>query len=182
MTLILALEHRGKVHMIGDRISVDSSDAARVVRDAKVFRSGEWLLGVAGCWRAMSLLKFKLRAPKISAADDVDRAVNVELVDSIRSLFTSEGYAKEAAEAGETEWQLLAGLRGKLYFVDSEFSVWRSADGMDGAGHTVAIAAGTAALSAQRPINRPEKALRKAAQIAADGCSAIRGPFDYLTT
>lgn len=182
MTLVLGLEHRGKVHLVGDRISVDASDSKRIVRTEKIFQSGQWLFGVAGCWRALSLFKFKLRAPKVDQGSDVERVANVDLVDSIFSLLTAEGYDNSAdPESKDTKWEMLAGARGHLYTIDSDGSIWRSADGIAAIGHAGGAAASVAATQAQRPIGRPERVMRKSAALAAEGCADVSGPFDYLS-
>lgn len=182
MTLILGLEHRGRVHLTGDRISVDASDCKRVVRTEKVFRVGQWIIGVAGCWRALSLFKFKLRAPKIDSGADIERLANVDLMDSIRNLLTAEGYDNSCdPESKDTKWEMLAGAKGHLYTLDSEGSIWRTDDGIAAIGHAGGAAAAVAATAAQRPIGRPERVLRKSMGLAADGCADVSGPFDYLT-
>lgn len=180
MTLILGLEHRGRVHMLGDRISIDSEDGARIVRDPKIFTSGEWVFGVAGSWHVAGLVRFRLQPPRMARTASPLEA-GFELENHIRRVLTAEGYTPRT-DTEDTSWELLAGWRGTLFTLDSAFSTTRPADGVEAVGASLGVAAARAALLAQKPFrSAPELVMRRAAQIAADGCAAVRGPFDYLS-
>lgn len=174
MTLLLGLEHRGRCHLLGDRISIDSDSAVTIVREPKIFRSGEWLIGIAGSWRVGNLAQLKLRAPRSGSP--------VELFEALAAVLTAAGYASPSGPDTDVPWEALAGFRGQLHYLDADGTCTRSADGITAAGHNIGASAARAALAAQRPFRRsPELVMRKAAQISADGCAAVRGPFDYLT-
>ncbi len=182
MTLLLGTEHRGKVHLIADSISVDGDGAINVTDTPKVWRSGPWVVGVAGSWRILSLLRWRVTLPAVRLDDDVCRVINVDLVDAIQAAMREAGYSSED-EKNEVSWECLVGARGALFYLDATLGVIHPHDGIASAGHKIVAASGAAALRSQRPWKRgAEHALRRAAEAAEESGSDARGPFTYVST
>jgi hypothetical protein len=174
VTLILGLEHRGKVHLLGDRISIDGNNVRTRCAAPKVFRLGCWAVGSAGSWRLLALLQRKFRPPKNSDAFD--------FVDELRAMVAREGIDEEPSEDSPVTWEVVFGCAGRVHYVDSLGSYVPPADGVAVAGADSAFVAVRAALMAQKPFKRSAEAhMRKAAQITAELSAEVMGPFDYIS-
>lgn len=182
MTLLLGAEHRGKVHLLADSITVDGDGAINVTDTPKVWRSGPWVVGVAGSWRVLSLLRWRLELPDVAVGDDIPRAVNVELLDAMQAVLREAGYSVDD-EKNEVSWECLIGIGGSLFYVDATLGPIHPRDGIASCGHKIVASSGAAALRSQRPWKRgAEHALRRAAEAAEESGSDARGPFTYVST
>lgn len=174
MTLILGLEHRGRVHLLGDRVSIDGNNVRTRCASPKVFKLGSWAIGAAGSWRLLALLQRKFRPPRSADAFD--------FVDELRAMVAREGIDEEPSEDSPVTWEVVFGTAGHVHYVDSLGSYVPPADGLATAGADSAFIAARAALMAQKPFKRTAEAhMRKAAQITAELSAEVLGPFDYVT-
>jgi hypothetical protein len=177
VTLLIGAEHRGRVHLIGDSISIDGDEALNVVDTAKVWRSGEWVIGVAGSWRVLGLFRWRLSLPRLASEANVEEVANTEVVDAMQSVLRDAGYDVND-EKGEVSWECLIGARGSVFYTDASLGFVHPRDGVAAAGQRIVAAAGVAALRAQRPWKKGvEHALRRAAEAAEEGGTSVRGPF-----
>jgi hypothetical protein len=143
LTCIAAVVHDGGVWMGGDSAGVSGYDLA-IRRDAKVFRTGEFLFGFTDSFRMGQLLRYSLTLPdlRLLDGDDVPRFMATRFVDAVRDCLKAGGYAEkhDDAERGGT---FLVGFRGRLFRVCSDYQVCESADGYDAIGCGHAVAAGS---------------------------------------
>ncbi len=175
MTLILGLEHRGRTHLLGDRIVIDGNQGVSLTAAPKVFQLGSWVVGGAGSWRLLALLGRKFRPPRGSDP--------IEFVDELRAMVTREGIEEQPSDDSPIVWEVLFGRAGSLYFLDSVGGfIPRDTTGIMSCGGDSAYITSRAALIAQRPFKRTAEAhMRRAAQITAELSAECRGPFDYVS-
>ena len=160
----------------GDSLSSDGSSVI-VRRDPKVFRVGEFLIGFTSSYRMGQLLRFSLKPPKLAVGGDVERYMNTDFIDAVRDCFRDGGYltVEDSQESGGI---FLAGFRGRLFRVGSDFQVGESWSGLAAIGSGDEVATG--ALYAAKKI-RPDMQTEQLALLALDAAEAnscnVREPF-----
>jgi len=146
MTCIVGLEHNGGVTIGGDSMLSDFWAGASMVTP-KVWKRGEFVYGYCGSLRAGQILRYIFAAPQLPDSD-TDDALEEYLVnewsETLRQTFLDAGNAKVKHEVQTTpnSW-FLFGIRGRLYTMQSDFSVWRTTRGYAsiGSGEQFALGA-----------------------------------------
>lgn len=120
MTCIVAIVDRGKVHIGAD--SLGSNGFTKEVRvEPKVFDNGEFLIGGTSSFRMLNLLRWKFNPPTVKDGDDLHKFMCTEFVDSVRKLFTDNGYSVTTEDW--VSGVFLVGIRGRLFKIESDFQV-----------------------------------------------------------
>lgn len=123
----------GRVYIGGDSAGV-SGWSIRTRADAKVFKRGEWVFGFTESFRMGQLIRYQLTLPKPPERPrEMDRWLATTFIDALRQTFKDGGYAiaKNEQEFGGT---FLVGLRGRLYYVGSDYQVGECLHGFDAVG------------------------------------------------
>lgn len=176
MTCIVAIKDGGKVHMGCDSIGTDGwrKDART---KPKLFRVGPLLIGSSGSFRMSDLLREHVTAPKLLPDEDAVRWMVKEFIPTIREQFKSGGFArvKDGAEAGG---QILVALRGRLFFIDSDYQVGETSRDYDCLGSGEPFAMGSLFSTHGQPVG---DRLRIALEAAHEMCATVSPPFHYLS-
>ena len=122
MTCIIAVAENGKVYMGGDSRVSTGSGYTRVKREKKVFRIGEFLIGVSGSVRGDNLLKFSLDVSKNTGEDDFKYMVT-SVVPVLRELFKDAGHSEIDNNVEGVGNYLLIGYRGVIYNFSGDFQI-----------------------------------------------------------
>ncbi|MFE6025551.1 hypothetical protein [Streptomyces niveus] len=177
MTAIVGLVHRRRVHLAGDSAGVAGYQLTVRV-DAKVFRSGPYVMGFTSSFRMGQLLRHSLTAPQPEG--DLEQFMCTRFVDAVRTCLKDGGWARKDAEQ-EEGGTFLVGVHGRLFTLDSDYQVAESADGYDAAGCGDQLALG--ALHATATLGmKPRQRLTAALTAAVHHSAGVRGPFTYATT
>lgn len=174
MTCIIGLAHEsGEVFIGADSAGFDG-DGWEIQPQAlpKVFGIGEFLLGYTTSFRMGQLLQYSLDLPPHDETlTDLEYMVR-HFIEAVRSCLKGGGFAKieDNQEEGGT---FLVGYRGRLYTVQSDFSVLVPRDGLDACGCGRRYALGAMAVMTCPPAERIMYAL----EVAARFSGGVTGPF-----
>lgn len=120
MTCIVGIVSKGKVYIGAD--SLGSNDFKKVVRrEPKVFENGDFLIGGAGSFRMLNLLRWKFNPPTVKDGDDLHKFMCTEFVTALSELFKENGYGVTSYD-----WKggnFLVGTKGRLFEFGSDFQV-----------------------------------------------------------
>lgn len=176
MTTIAGVAERGRVLIGADSAGV--TDWSLTIRmDAKVFRSGPYLVGFTYSYRMGQLLRYVFKPPvPPKCPGRLMRFMAVEFVDALRVSFKAAGWSRmrDGQEEGGT---FLVGVRGRLFRIEGDYQVGESRSGYDAVGCGGDVARG--ALFAART-TKPRARVLLALRAAEQHSCGVRGPFVIL--
>lgn len=184
MTCCVGLERNGRVWLGADSASVDQESlAVDVVREAKVFTRGEFVIAFAGPWRAGQILRHAFY-PNVRTDLKTDEGYMVlEVVEHIRRLFHKHGFEIEQdEESAAGGFELLIGYHGKLFKVEDDLHVERSTLPYNAIGCGSDYALGSMYTSGQYDALAPFPRLRieLALEAAAKHNAGVAPPFTVI--
>lgn len=174
MTCIVGLVNKGSVWMGGDSACTSGWDLTLKIQP-KVFRNGEFLIGLAGSPRMAELLEHAFTPPAIEGG--LYKYMVTKFVDEVRACLKTGGYAYKENEHENTEDIFLVGIRGRL------FSIWQDYHVGEYQGQGYSVGCGSAyALGSLFATERKPAAERitKALEAAEFYSAGVRGPFTVL--
>ena len=176
MTCIVGVSQSGKVCIGADSAGTGGWDQ-RIRSDLKVFVNGPMVFGFTSSFRMGQLLRYRLDVPHHSADVTDDLAyMTGPFIDAVRQCLKDGGFAttKDGAEVGGT---FLAGYRGSLYCIQSDYQVEMTAEPYNAVGCGHAYALGALFHSGRlAPQVRIEQALEASAAFSA----GVAGPFTII--
>jgi 20S proteasome alpha/beta subunit len=178
MTVIVGLETENGVIIGGDSATVSSIEFTIAKTESKkVFRVGEFLIGCAGSFRMMQVLRYGFKADKQNPELMSDEEyLAIVFTRALRDCFEDNAYRD--FESNEGGGEFLLGYNGNLYVVCPDYQVNRSSNGFNAVGGGATYALGSLATSeGHEPMERVKKALEVSAHLSA----GVRGPF-YIET
>ena len=172
MTCIVAVAETGKVWIGGDS-AVSIGDSIEIQRDPKVRKRGKIVIGTAGDGRWENVIHYGVKIPDITA--DLDNWVSVDLCDAIRQYLRQCG----ETEAEKPEGDLLIGVRGRIYNIDSDWCCFKPVNSYAaiGSGSSAALAALDAGIR-----GTPKNRIKRALEIAEKRTPFVRRPFRIVST
>lgn len=144
---------------------------------AKVFRNGDLLIDTCGSVRASNLLRYSLVVPEHHPTDMDDFAyITTRVVEAIRECFKNAGAIATTATniEGNDDSEFLVGYRGRLYSINSDWSVMETIDPFCAMGSGEEFAFGALHASKGKPA---KKRVRIALEAAARFSATCGGPF-----
>lgn len=145
-------------------------------QDAKLFRTGPFLMGFTTSFRMGQLLHYAFKPPDHPARMSAAKFMCTRFVDAARECFKEGGFARKKDEK-ETGGTFLVGYQGHLFQVESDYQVGIARDGFDAVGCGGEVALGS--LFATTGME-PHARIRLALQAAARFCNGVRGPFRIM--
>lgn len=177
MTAIVGLAHDGAVHIGADSGASDGW-RSNVRSDAKVFRTGPYLIGFTTSFRMGQLLHHAFKPP--APTGNLERFMATTFVDAVRDCLKDGGWA-ETSHDRESGGQFLVGVAGgRLFEVCGDYSVGEEAAGYNAVGSGYLVALGslyTTGETRMAPRRRVQVALEAAERFIGD----VRGPHTVLT-
>jgi len=179
VTCIVGIETDDGVVIGGDSAGTSPNFSFVQISDEKVWIDGAWIFGVCGNFRLSQLLRHALTLPQIPESDDdLEKFLVMDFMDAVRSTILDSGVvqSKNAVEQ-IVDSDFLVGVRGRLYLVQCDFSIIRSALGYYATGCGMDIALGSLHSTPQLAARTRAK---KALEAAAQHNSAVAPPFTIL--
>ena len=175
MTCIVGLVEDGKVYIGADSCSVDGWET-RVLRVAKVFRLGEFIIGYTTSFRMGQILQHHLSIePKQENEPDEAYLVRV-FIEAARKCLKDFGFTTVDKNV-ESGGVFLVGYRQRLYRVSSDFQITEFEERLDAVGRGREYALGAMlALRDVTPVDRIQQAL----SITGHLCGVVMGPYQVL--
>jgi ATP-dependent protease HslVU (ClpYQ) peptidase subunit len=170
VTTIIGVEFANRCIVLGDSRIVGDSKIYSHPDMVKVVTNGNYLVGVAGDVRALQVVLHTWKPPALLAKDKTDlfKFMVNKVAPSLKQLVTDAGLLDNKSADKEFEINVIIGLNGSLFEIDSDFAVSRNSDGYYAIG-----TGGDYALGALYAGVTPEQA----ADIAAVNDSKTAGPF-----
>jgi len=147
-----------------------------VRKDAKVFRVGQYAIGITGSFRMGQLIQHAFQPPRFNGAGPTHKFMCTAFVDALRTCLKAGGFLK--IENGVEEGGFfLVGAAARLYRIESDLQVGESVLPYDAIGCGAEIALGAMyATAAMEPKVRLRRALGAAEQFSA----GVRRPFHCM--
>jgi len=173
MTAIVGIAEKGKVWIGGDSQGTRGGTKVRLA-EGKVTFNGEFLIGTCGTHRLANLARHIFVPPPLVAAADLDGYMAREFSDAWRECVRSSGQLNVENGYESCDGNMLVGVRGRLYELDSSFGAVRSLDcyAAIGSGDNIALGA----LHVTKG-TKPEKRVRLALEAAAKWNDGVSAPF-----
>lgn len=144
--------------------------------DAKVFKNGEFLIGICGSFRGGNVLRYNLKPPPINSS--LDRYMNTDFVEAVRDTFTEQGTMAKYDNEDYSSVSFLVGVRTKLYIVEGDYQVGIPRDVFTTIGSGMYYALGYLEATAKQ---EPRQRVRGALQTAAKYAGGVCPPFKILS-
>lgn len=181
MTCIVGLIDKEKKNVIIGSDSAGMSEYDLVVRkDPKVFKVGDFLIGCAGSFRMMQLLRFSLELPEIKNKE-IYEYLCVDFINSVRECFRQGGYLQRTTDGDDKGGYFLVGYKNRLFDINSDFQVGENKSGMDALGTGRQYALGSLHADSNS-VYFPKERVQRALQAASYFSSAVCKPFLVKTT
>ena len=174
MTTIIGVEYANRCVILGDSRIVGDSKIYSHPDMVKVVTNGNYLVGVAGDVRALQVVLHTWKPPVLLAKDknNIFQFMVNKVAPSLKQLLADAGLLDSKSPDKDFEINIIVGLNGQLFEIDSDFAVSRNSDGYYAIG-----TGGDYALGALYAGVTPEQA----AEIAAVNDSKTAGPFTTET-
>lgn len=171
MTCIAGVVSNGKVWIGGDSAGVNDAGDLQLRKDPKVFKNGEYLIGVSGSWRVNQAIKFYKMEHILPEGGDAFKHMVKVFLPTIQYL----------ARDVEKDFELLVGFRGRLFHIYGLSQVSEEMADYAACGSGAQVARGALFSSFESEefsgANSPEDRLTTALRAAERFCSGVRGPF-----
>lgn len=180
MTCVAAIvDNERKIHFGSDSLASDMH-AKTVLTDAKIFHLGEMIVGFAGSFRSAQILQYQMPLPeRAEGQSDMDFLVN-SFVSLARVILYENGLAQPQIGHSVIEGEFILGYRGKIYRMQSDFSIIHACDDFiaigDGGESAAAVLHATKLLDLP-PIDRLEMAL----DATEYQIKSVQRPFHFVS-
>jgi ATP-dependent protease HslVU (ClpYQ) peptidase subunit len=144
MTTLAAVQGKGWAVIGCDSRSSDESGRPMDMATHKIIENNGVLIAGSGAGRGSNLLQFGWKAPKPTAAEDLDKFMTQKFIPAMRKLFVDSGYdMKEDGDAASHDSSFLIVVRGVIYPVFEDYSWDRDTRGVyySGSGGDIALGA-----------------------------------------
>lgn len=168
----------GKLWMGGDSQSSNSSLSAWNLKQTKVLRVDDFLLGLTGSPRVFQVIQYKLNLED-DPRKDAHEFMCVDFADRMRSILNDSGAKQQKDNVDEVPgWSaVMVGFRGRLFVVHSDFQVAERAEPYESIGCAEDLALGSLWETAKNPKLTPRKRITTALECAENFSCGVRRPF-----
>ena len=116
MTCIVGIKVEGEgVYIGGDRIGVAGTHKESYKRP-KVFKNGNIIFGVGGCFRTMQVLEFNFTVPDKKEHQSDDNFIYTTLLDSMLACLKNSG-----VDINDPPYKVILGYKGRLFTFQDSF-------------------------------------------------------------
>lgn len=179
MTCVVGACHNGKIYIGADSLSTDTQDSSKRISGVpKVFVKDQYIIGGAGSWRAIQVLRHAdlPKVPRnVSDFDNLEKFMVTKFIDSFEEIMKSHG-VKEA------EYSFLIGVNGCLFTLEEDHQINYHIDfpyDVIGSGYPYALGAIHAMW--EIPKMSIEEKIEKAIRTSEFFSSSTGGPIKVLS-
>jgi hypothetical protein len=180
MTAIAAIEKDGIVYMAGDSAASCAYFLENIV-SPKIFVRGEYIVGYTTSFRMGQLIEHTLKFPKPKKNKKISdmHFLVKKFIPALKACLRDHGF--ETSDSGEDRaGTFLLGFRGKLYRIQPDYSVIRSASLYNACGCGADLVLGS--LFSTKDTNMaPRQRLTMALKAAEKFSTEVASPFHFLT-
>lgn len=180
MTCIVGVETKGGVWIGGDSATI-AGWSIELTGRPKVFRVGEFLIGVAGSPRVSGLLRHAFNPPPVpKKSKRLDGYMVTKFVPALRAVLGEAAAEKRQHDVAGIDGSshIMVGVRGRLIEVQSDYQVTYMQAGYGAIGCADEVALGALhALSNAAPQREPRELVLAALEAAQAHNIGVRGPF-----
>lgn len=197
MTCIVAAADGKEVVLGGDTLGSHSRGSDGIPRaDAKVFRSGPYVIGFTTSYRMGQILRYLTTfpdPPEDHASDALERFFVAEFVPAIKQSFQEHGFDLKASfpSTGKEDFQIqgvqvgglfIVGVNGHVFEIREDFQVSRPAAPYSAIGTGAPVAHGALhALATAKDISLQDR-VKIALSASQTYCTVVRAPFHFVST
>ena len=179
MTCVVAVVDKAKnIHFGSDSLASDSYSQS-VMTDSKIFMLGEMIIGYAGSFRSAQVLRHAMALPgREESQEDMEYLVG-SFLHSVRIAFAEAGILRIQDCVEDFEGEFILGYRGKIYYMQGDFSLIHTVDDFcsigEGGDSARAVLYATRAMKTLKPIERMTLAL----EAASYNITSVKPPFHF---
>lgn len=180
MTCIIAMEHNG-VAFLGS----DSFLGGAFIRDQidrpKFFEKGtRFFIAFAGGLRGAQIVEHGITFRKLRKGEDEEAYLVTEVSQKLQAAFTKAGAnIKDDGNVDTHDSCFIACINGKVFIIQTDYSVIRSRHGFTAVGAGQEYALGAMAILKSEKISPKEK-IQRALEVAADLSPQVCSPFHII--
>jgi ATP-dependent protease HslVU (ClpYQ) peptidase subunit len=179
MTCIVGIEGKNTVWLGGDSAATSSDGSQTLIADKKVFVNGDIAFGICGSPKIIDPLMFTKFTPQ-KRGENNREYVGTVLVPMIKQAFKDSGCSVEHPEHGEVfQGEVLFGVGGKLYRMQSNFQLITDSQGYASVGSGSDIALGS--LHATKRDGNAKRRIMTALEASALANAGVRPPFAVVS-
>jgi ATP-dependent protease HslVU (ClpYQ) peptidase subunit len=127
MTIIIAAK-AGRDVIMGADSQITCDNLQRKSKMSKIFKNGNFLLGVSGHPKCQQLLKYYWPPPEFEECDSEETYLYKEIPKSIRDLFKKEGYSEINNNTEEFFDTIIFGYNSRIFSIESNYQVMEFTD------------------------------------------------------
>lgn len=133
MSTIAGLVHEGRVYMAADSLGTKNDEVSLSLATRKMFKKGEFLIGIVGAHRFRQLMEYVFEPPKIENGIEIEHYMTSCFIRDLRTCLKDNGFAiiENNTESGGN---FLVGIKGRLFDVSPDYSLNEPHDGHAAAG------------------------------------------------
>lgn len=170
MTCIVAVKKDNKIYMSGD--TADTADyEVRTMATNKIIKKKRMLIGCAGAAKLLGVIQYNF-CPSYPS-DDIMKYFYTSFIPTLSQCFKDY---EIPTEDGLYHCELLIGMSGRLFIIDSALQVNERVDDFEAVGSGSSYALGV--LYTNRNKN-PKIRLKEALEASAYFDGSVRSPFTY---
>jgi hypothetical protein len=164
LTLVVGVEHLGHIYMAGDA-GIHQAKLRYVDTGPKLINRSGFLIGVAGNARVCDVI-LEWKPPK-PYRTNARKWIITTFVPEIKKVIDGEPP------------ELLLGIRGELFSLDTEYGLARVGHGYDAIGSAIACGVAFGNLEATKKLG-PKQRLRSALSAAAKRTNVVVPPWTFI--
>lgn len=175
-----------KVYIGGDSCTVNSHLEYRVVTNPKVFERDDIVFGFTSTWRFGQLVQYIMHYPAREIGQTPIEYLCRLWIPALQTCLTDHGHIATIVSAEDVNYghsrsgNALIGIDGELFYLNGDFSVLQSADGMYAVGCGADYAMGALMILDNTKLDAKAKVI-SALETSERLSGGVRGPFLVLS-
>ena len=126
MTCVVGVVDEGRVILGADSAGSGEDNEIYSISERKVFARGPYLFGITGSYRLGELLHLKAALPDLPDDHDLKPFLVHEFIPAVADTVRKDHLAREGPEILGPKTGFLLGIRGSLWCVTSDLTVFRA--------------------------------------------------------
>jgi ATP-dependent protease HslVU (ClpYQ) peptidase subunit len=166
--------------IIGGDSSSSNDENIFIRKDSKVFTNGPFVIGCAGSFRMIQLLKYSFVPPEIGEKD-IFEYMCTDFINNVRQCFREGGYIQRFQDGDEKGGIFLVGYKNRLFLIDIDFQVAEHIDNYSSIGCGSNFALGSLHTS-NNEMYSPKERVLLALEAATYLSPFVIAPFTLIET